>query len=265
MMKRLMGLNVLVTGASRGIGAAIASAFGKESANVGVNYCGSMAKAEEVVKAIRELGRKAEMFQADVGDVAECARMIEEFTTEFESIDILVNNAGICYMTDFMDTTEKEYDRLMDVNVKGAFFCAKLAAKKMLAQGGGKIINVSSVNGELAEAHQCAYNVSKGALNMLTKSMAQELIRHNVIVNAIAPGIVLTDAAEEALADPAVSAAYLENIPAGRFAECEDVVGAAIFLASDESNYFVGQTLTMDGGICIQQMRDLHTDAAKEQ
>jgi NAD(P)-dependent dehydrogenase (short-subunit alcohol dehydrogenase family) len=260
-MKRLSNRNALVTGASRGIGAAIALAFGREGASVGVNYSSNTAKAEEVVAGIRDLGQRAAIFQADVGDVAQCARMVDDFVNEFGSIDIMVNNAGVCYLTDFLDTTPEQFDRLMNVNLKGVFFCGQLAAKRMIGQGGGKIINVSSVNGQLAEAHQCVYNVSKGGLDMLTKSMAQELIRYGVIVNAIAPGIVLTEAAQEDLADPEVAAEYLTNIPAGRFATCEDIVGAAVFLASRESDYFVGQILTIDGGISIQQMRDLHNKA----
>jgi glucose 1-dehydrogenase len=260
-MKRLNGLNALVTGASRGIGAAIAMAFAREGANVGVNYSSNAAKAEEVATDVRSLGQRAAVFQADVGDISQSRQMIDDFVRQFGSIDILVNNAGICYLTDFLDTTTEQYDRLMNINLRGAFFCGQQAARTMIGQGCGKIINVSSINGQLAEARQCVYNVSKGGLDMLTKSMAHELIRYGVIVNAIAPGIVLTEAAQEDLADPEVAAEYLTNIPAGRFATCEDVVGAAVFLASRESDYFIGQTLTMDGGISIQQMRDLHKKA----
>lgn len=252
---------ILVTGGSRGIGRAITLGMAKEGADIGINYVNKKETAEKTAKEIRKMGCRAVLIQADVSKVSECYRLLDEFCEEFSKIDVLVNNAGICILGKFIDAAEEDYDRVMNTNLKGEFFCAQAAAKKMIKQGGGTIINMSSLNGMVAEADQCSYNASKGAINMLTKSLAIELSPYNIKVNGLGPGFMLTEAAEEDVANPEVRKEYLENIPLHRFGEPEDVVGAAIFLASSDSDYFVGQTLYMDGGIMIQQMRAMRDDA----
>ena len=254
---RLKGKSILVTGGSRGIGRAIAIGMAEEGADIGINYVYHKDAAEKVADEIKKIGRKAILIQADVADVSDCYRMVDEFCKTVGRIDVLVNNAGICILGKFIDATEEDYDSVMNTNLKGEFFCAQAAAKKMIKQGGGTIINMSSLNGIVGEPDQCSYNASKGGINMLTKSLSLELSKYNIKVNGLGPGFIMTEAAEEDIADPEVRKEYLENIPLHRFGKPEDVVGAAIFLASSDSDYFAGQTLYMDGGIMVQQFREM--------
>lgn len=257
---KLEGKTALITGGSRGIGRAISLGMAREGADIALNYVSCKRAADEVVEKIIKLGQRAIAIQADISRVDEVNKMVERVFDEFGRIDILVNNAGICILGSFLETHEEDWDKVIDTNLKGVFFCTQAVAKKMIEQQNGKIINMSSINGIVAEPEQCSYNASKGGVNMITKSLAIELAPYNISVNGLGPGFILTDASEEDIADPKVRDEYLRNIPLSRFGLPEDVVGAAIFLASEDSNYFTGQTLYMDGGMMIQQIRPLRDE-----
>lgn len=254
---KLKGKVALITGGSRGIGKAIALGMAREGADVAISFRVNRKGAEEVIGKIKLMSRRALAIQADVSKVENITTMVEKVYSEFNRIDILVNNAGIGILGSLLDTSEEEWDKVLDTNLKGVFFCSQAAAKKMIKQRSGKIINMGSINGIVAEANQCSYNASKGGVHMITKSLAIELAPYNINVNALGPGFILTEASEKDIADSKIREEYLKNIPLGRFGVPEDVVGAAIFLASEDSEYFTGQTLYMDGGIMIQQMRQI--------
>jgi len=253
----LKGKVALITGGSRGIGRAIALGMAREGADVAFSFHINSKAAAEVVRKIRSMSRRALALQADVSRVEDINHLVEKVYVELKRIDILVNNAGIGILGSFLDTREEEWDEVLDTNLKGVFFCTQAVAKRMIKQKSGKIINMGSVNGIVAEANQCSYNASKGGVHMITRSLAIELAPYNIQVNALGPGFILTESSEEDISDPKVREEYLKNIPLGRFGVPEDVVGAAIFLASDDSKYFTGQTLYMDGGIMIQQIAQL--------
>jgi 3-oxoacyl-[acyl-carrier protein] reductase len=252
---RLEGKIALITGGSRGIGRAIGLGMAREGADVAIAFRVNEMAANEVVRTVRSMGRRALCMQADVSRVEDIRLMVEGVCSEFDRIDILVNNAGIGILGSCLDTSEEQWNRVIDTNLKGVFFCAQAVARKMIRQKSGKIINMSSVNGIVAEANQCSYNASKGGVQMITRSLAIELAPFNIQVNALGPGFILTEASKDDIADPETREEYLKNIPLGRFGVPKDVVGAAVFLASNESDYFTGQTLYMDGGIMVQQVR----------
>jgi len=254
---KLKGKVALITGGSRGIGKAVALGMAHEGADIAINFRVDQKAAEEVVKEIKALGRSVIAIQADISKTEDINDLIERVYAELSRIDILVNNAGIGILGSFLDTSEEEWNKVIDTNLKGVFFCAQAVAKRMVKQKSGKIINMGSINGIVAEADQCSYNASKGGVHMITKSLAIELAPYNIQVNALGPGFILTESSKEDIVDPRIKQEYLKNIPLGRFGVPEDVVGAAVFLASADSNYFTGQTLYMDGGIMVQQLRQL--------
>jgi len=248
---RLAGKIALVTGGSRSIGRAIALAFAREGADVAVNYVQHAAEAERVVREIQALGRRALAIQADTSKRAEVQAMVEEVWTRLGPIDVLVNNAGILKRVFFLDLEERDWDAILDVNLKGCYLVGQAVAARMKPRGRGKIINVSSDAASLPAPRVSAYCVSKAGVAMLTRCMALELAQHGIRVNALAPGLTLTDINRDALADEAFLKMRLERVPLGRVMSPEDLVGAAIFLASADSDMATGITVQVDGGRSI--------------
>jgi NAD(P)-dependent dehydrogenase (short-subunit alcohol dehydrogenase family) len=254
---KLKGKTALITGSSRGIGRAIALGLAKEGADLVVNYYSENESAKQVVQRVISMGRRAISLQADVGRIEEVQRLVEEAWRFLERIDILVNNAGIVLASSFLDMTEDIWNRTLAVNLKGAFFCSQMVAKKMIDNKiRGKIINVSSANSFQVEIGRSAYNASKGGLDAITLSMAAELGPYGINVSGIAPGYIAgTDIGpKEFLNDDAIQREYLNKIPLERFGQVEDCVGAVVFLASDEASYVQGHTIVIDGGLTIQQI-----------
>lgn len=248
---RLAGKITLVTGGSRSIGRAIALAFAREGADVAVNYVQRAAEAERVVREIQALGRRALAVRADTSKRAEVQAMVDEVWTHLGPIDVLVNNAGILKRVFFLDLEERDWDAILDVNLKGCYLVGQAVAARMKPRGRGKIINVTSDAASLPAPRVSAYCVSKAGVAMLTRCMALELAQHGIRVNALAPGLTLTDINRDALADEAFLKMRLERVPLGRVMSPEDLVGAAIFLASADSDMATGITVQVDGGRSI--------------
>jgi 3-oxoacyl-[acyl-carrier protein] reductase len=243
----LTGKTALVTGASRGIGRAIAIALAEAGADVAINYAGNEAAAAETARAVEAAGRRALVLQGDVGKLAEFEAMVERVIETFGKLDILVNNAGITRDNLIMRMKEEEFDIVIETNLKGVFNGLKAAVRPMMKQRYGRIINISSVVGVLGNAGQANYVAAKAGVIGLTKSAARELASRGITVNAVAPGFIETDMTEKLAAD--WKAKLLEDIPLGRMGRPEEVAHAVVFLASDAASYMTGQTLHVDGGM----------------
>ena len=239
----------VVTGASRGIGRAVAIKLASEGATVVINYNGSEDRALEVKKEIEENGGKAEIRQCNVSDYAACEEMFKEIISTLGSVDILVNNAGITKDGLLMKMSEEDYDAVLDTNLKGTFNCIRHVARQMIRQKGGRIINMSSVSGVLGNAGQANYSASKAGVIGLTKSVARELASRGITVNAVAPGFVNTEMT--AVLSEKVKEGAVAQIPLGKFGEPEDIANAVAFLASDNARYITGQVLAVDGGMAM--------------
>lgn len=252
---RLKNKVAIVTGAGRGIGVALAKGLARQGAAVVVNYSRAEAGAGRVVSEIAAFGGRAVAVKADVQKLSEHDRLVTAAVEGFGGLDILINNAGLEYREPFLTTTEAQFDHTLGVNLKGVYFLSQKAAQAMVRAGrGGKIINISSCHDTVPLALRSAYGVSKGGLGMLTRSLALELAEHKINVNAISPGAILTEMNSEQLSKPDVSARLLARIPWNRLGEAEDCVGAAIFLASSESDYVTGATLYVDGGLLLRRL-----------
>lgn len=239
----------LVTGASRGIGREIAQTLAAYGASVIVNYNGSKDRADEVVEMISAAGGKAIAVKADVAKAEEIARLFEEAQAAFGRIDILVNNAGITRDNLILKMSEEEYDTVLDTNLKGAFLCMKHAAKIMLRQKNGRIINISSISGIAGNAGQANYCAAKAGLIGLTKSLAKELGSRGITVNAVAPGFIETEMTEKL--SEHVKEGMLAQIPLKRAGSVKDIAEAVAFLASERAAYITGQTLSVNGGMAM--------------
>lgn len=237
----------LVTGASRGIGKAIALSLASQGAKVAINYSSSDDAALEVCDIIRKNGGTAEIFKARVNEEEEVENMFSSIEEKLGSVDILVNNAGITKDNLLMRMKTQEWDSVMDVNLKGAFLCTRRALKGMMKARYGKIINISSVVGFSGNAGQFNYSATKAGIIGMTKSAALELASRGIRVNAVAPGFIETDMTA-ALTDD-VKAAYMEKIPLKSLGKAEDIAQAVIYLASPMSDYMTGQTLHLNGGL----------------
>ena len=245
----LNGKIAVVTGASRGIGKAIAMKFAQLGATVVINYNGSAQKAEEVKQSIIADGGRAVIKQCNVADYDACEAFIKEVIDQFGRIDILVNNAGITKDGLIMRMSEEDFTSVVDVNLKGTFHCIRFASRQMMKQRSGRIINMSSVVGISGNAGQINYAASKAGVIGMTKSAAKELASRGITVNAIAPGYIETDMTN-VLSDK-VKEETMKQIPLGRLGQTGDIVAAAAFLASDEAGYITGQVLAVDGGMAI--------------
>jgi len=245
----LQGKNALVTGASRGIGRAIAIELAKQGANVAVNYAGSEGKAQAVVEELHQLGVKAYKVQADVADETSVKEMVKQFTNEFGSLDILVNNAGVTRDNLLMRMKEDEFDEVINTNLKGVFICTKTATRPMMKQKSGRIINVASIVGVSGNPGQANYVAAKAGVIGLTKTAAKELSTRNILVNAVAPGFISTDMTDALTEEQ--KEAMLQMIPLARLGTPEDVAKVVRFLASDDASYITGQTIHIDGGMVM--------------
>ena len=239
----------VVTGGSRGIGRAVCVALAKQGCNVVVNYCHGEAAAAETAALCKELGVEAVTVQADVSTAEGCKKLLEEAVNAFGRVDVLVNNAGVTRDNLILRMSEEDFDTVLDANLKGAFLCCKEAARRMVRQRSGRIINLSSVVALRGNAGQANYCASKAGLIGLTKSLARELASRNVTVNAVAPGFIATDMT--AVLPEAVQAEMVKGVPLGRVGRTEDVANAVAFFAAEQSSYLTGQVLCVDGGMAM--------------
>jgi len=243
----LTGKTALVTGASRGIGRAIALKLAEAGANIVVNYAGSEGAASETVAQVKALGRDAIMVRANVSNSEEVNEMFKAALEHFGSLDILVNNAGITRDNLLMRMKEDEWDAVIDTNLKGVFNCLKAATRPMMKQRSGKIINITSVVGVLGNPGQANYVAAKAGVIGLTKTAAKELATRGITVNSVAPGFIDTEMT--AVLPEDVKAGLVGQIPLGRLGQTDDIANVVLFLASDAANYMTGQTLHVDGGM----------------
>ena len=240
----------LVTGGSKGIGRAIALAFAEAGSDVAVCSRGSeMTQLEDVADEIRRLGRRSMAIQADTSRKAEVERMAENVINQFGAVDILVNNAGILIRGPLLEMSEDAWNKIMDVDLKGYFLCAQAVGKKMVGRKKGNIINMSTQFAFKAPTiGMGAYAIAKAGVVMLTRVLAQELGRDGIRANAIAPGLTRTDFSRATWSNPELARQIEASLPLGRIAETSDLIGAALFLASDASAYLTGHAILMEGG-----------------
>ncbi|MYC16818.1 MAG: 3-oxoacyl-ACP reductase FabG [Gemmatimonadetes bacterium] len=238
----------VVTGGSRGIGRAIARELARQGVAVAVNYTANAPAAASVVSEIERDGGQAMAIQADVSDRTAVEAMVQAAVQRFGSIDILVNNAGIDVAVSVLDTTDADWERIFAVNARGCFLCTQIAARVMIdAGGGGRIINISSLNAHLGWIARAAYSASKGAMEAFTRCCARDLGQYGITVNAVAPGAIRTDIWGDALT-PGAEKAQAERVALGHIGEPEDVAGIVVFLASPSARFITGEVILVDGG-----------------
>jgi glucose 1-dehydrogenase len=254
-MQRLAGKVAIVTGAGTGIGQSIATRLGAEGAKIIVDYVGDPAGAEQTLSAIEHAGGTGEIVQADITRNSDVHDLLDTAWQRFGSADILINNAGVEHKADFWDTTEADYDRVLNVNLRGPFFLTKeFVCRLRDAREPGRVINISSVHEDMAFPGFATYCCSKGALRMLARNLAVELAPLGITVNNVAPGAIATPINTALLDDKSKLNALLKNIPLGRLGTPEDVAGTVAFLASEDAAYITGATFVVDGGL----MRNYH-------
>lgn len=244
-----MKKTVIVTGASKGIGAATAILFAQKGYNVVINYNNSFQSADILCRSLVENGFSAVLHKANVANKLEVDLMIKETIYKFGSVDVLINNAGVSYQNLITDTDEVDFDNIMDVNLKGVFNCCKAVTSPMVEAKCGKIINISSMWGQVGASCEVAYSAAKAGVIGLTKALAKELAPSGITVNCIAPGLIETSMNAH-LTEEDINA-FVEEIPVGRMGNAEEIASAAFFLASDEANYITGQVLGINGGYVV--------------
>lgn len=243
----LKGRAALVTGGSRGIGRSIAVELSKAGAFVAIGYSKDEVGAEETLKLIREYGGYGISIKSDVGDYAQAGNMVDQAASKFGGLDILVNNAGISYIGLFMDMKEDNWNKILDVDLKGVFNCSHHALRYMTQNERGSIINISSIWGNAGASCEAIYSAAKGAVNSFTKALAKEMAGANIRVNAIAPGVIETEM--NSWLSHEEREELVQQIPLNSFGTGEDIGKLTVFLSSDAAKYITGQVITVDGGM----------------
>jgi glucose 1-dehydrogenase len=247
---RLQGKVAVVTGAGTGIGQAIALAFAKEGASVIVDYVGNASIAEETLNEISAMGGESLGVEADVSNPDQVNGLVQKTLSAFARLDIFVNNAGIEKKSAFVDYPLDEWQKIVAVNLTGAFLCCQAAARQMIAQGGGgRIINISSIHEDLPLPLNAPYCATKGGIRMLMRTIAVELAPHQITVNNIGPGAIYTPIDKDVESDATLNEQILAEIPMGRWGKPEEVAQLAVYLASEEAAYVTGSTYFIDGGM----------------
>jgi 3-oxoacyl-[acyl-carrier protein] reductase len=244
---QLEGRTALVTGSSRGIGRAIALALAAEGADVGVNFVSSEGPAKEVAEEIRRMGRRAVLAQADVADYPDTFRMAQEVLKEFGRLDILVNNAGINSDKTFIKMDHASWRKVLSINLDGVFNCTKVLIDQMIKQQYGRVVNITSVIGQIGNFGQANYAASKAGVASFTKSLAKELASKNITVNCVAPGFIETEMVQGI--PEKVRNKLLDQIPMRRFGKAEEVARSCVFLCSKDGDYITGAELSINGGL----------------
>ncbi len=250
--RALEGKVALVTGASSGIGKAIAIEMGRRGGSVIVNYIGKADAADEVVSTIEQEEGTALAIEADVSKQSDVSKMVAQAVSKFGRLDVLLNNAGIEQESPFLEKSEDEWDRVIGVDLKGVFLCTQMAAREMAKNGRGTIINISSVHEDLPFPGYAAYCAAKGGVRMLCRDLALELAKYHINVVNVAPGAVNTPINEKTLSDPEKRMALNREIPLGRVGEPSEVANLVCYLASDSASYITGTTVVIDGGLMHQ-------------
>jgi glucose 1-dehydrogenase len=251
-MGQFDGKVAIVTGADSGIGRAIALQLATDGATVVVNYAHNKEKAQEVLQSIQQKQGKAIVIQADVSQYQQAMGLIAQTVEQFNRLDIMVNNAGMEIHSPFLEVTEADFDRVVSVDLKGAFFCAQVAAREMVKRKTpGRIINISSVHEDIPMPQNVPYCCAKGGMRMLTRTICLELASNNITVNNIAPGAVQTPIDADVEADPQKMNALLNEIPLHRMGQPEEIARLVAYLASDAAAYITGSTYIIDGGLSV--------------
>src|SRR5882724_1756000 len=246
----LQGKVAIVTGGNSGIGRAIVLELAKQGAKVVINYVVNPETTDELAKQIGASGGQAIGVRADVSEVAELQNLVDSAVKAFGRLDTMVNNAGVETRTSLLDTTEAQYDRVLDINLKSAFFGAQIAARQMIKQGGGgRIINITSVHEDWPMPGNTAYCLSKGGMRMLTRTAGVELAPHGILIVGVGPGAVATPINTSTVQDPAKLKALDAAIPMGRMARPEEIANVVAFLAGDGASYLTATTIIADGGL----------------
>jgi glucose 1-dehydrogenase len=247
---RLDGKVAIVTGGNSGIGKSVALALAEQGANIVIDYIADEAATEVLEKRIIALGDQAIGVEADVSKVADLQRLVDQTVEAFGRLDVMVNNAGVETRTSILDTTEAQYEKVLNINLKSAFFGTQIAAKQMIAQGeGGRIINMTSVHEDWPMPKNTAYCLSKGGMRMLTRTAGVELAPHNILVVGVGPGAVATPINQSTMQDPVKMEKLDSAIPLGRMAQPEEIGSVVAFLAGDGATYLTATTIFADGGI----------------
>ena len=246
----LKGKVAIVTGGNSGIGKSIALALAEQGANIAIDYVVNPAATEDLERQCVALGDQAIGIEADVSKVADLQRLVDTTVKELGRVDIMVNNAGVETRTSVLDTTEAQYEKVLSINLKSAFFGTQIAAKQMIAQGdGGRIINITSVHEDWPMPNNTAYCLSKGGMRMLTRTAGVELAQYGVLVVGVGPGAVATPINKETMEDPAKMKTLNAAIPIGRMAETHEIANVVAFVAGDGASYLAATTIFADGGI----------------
>jgi glucose 1-dehydrogenase len=249
----LKGKVSIVTGGNSGIGQAIVLELAKQGANIAIDYIAHPEATEALEQQVAALGDQSIGVQADVSKVADLQNLIDTTVKAFGRLDVMVNNAGIETRTPVLDTSEEQYEKVLEVNLKSAFFGCQLAAKQMIKQGGGgRIINITSIHEDWPMPGNAAYCLSKGGLRMLTRTAGVELAPHNILVVGVAPGAVATPINQVTMKDPALMTRLNAAIPLGRMATTDEISRVVAFLASDGASYLTATTIVVDGGMMQQ-------------